>query len=122
MEPGRGGGETFTFKVEPDGSFRIEDIEADSYELQLRMNNRPVDPSEGPLGTQTIATARREVVVPPMPGGRSDEPLDLGTIPVTVVAKREAAPAQQKADRFPPPREPLPAVKRFEPAPAARQP
>jgi hypothetical protein len=57
-----------------------------------------------------------------MPGGRSDEPLDLGTIPVTVVAKWQAAPATRKVDRFPLPREPLPAVKPFGAAPAARQP
>jgi hypothetical protein len=42
-----------------------------------------------------IASARRELVVSAMPGGRSDEPLDLGVIPITLV-KLEAAPATRK--------------------------
>jgi hypothetical protein len=45
---------------------------------------------------ETIATARREVVVPPMLGGRSDDPLDLGAIPVTAVTQPAAAPAARK--------------------------
>ena len=35
-----------------------------------------------------MATARREVTVPEMPGGRSDEPLDLGTIPLVPIKNR----------------------------------
>jgi hypothetical protein len=32
-----------------------------------------------------IATARRTVIVPEMPGGRSDQPLDLGTLEMLLV-------------------------------------
>jgi hypothetical protein len=35
-------------------------------------------------------------VVPPMPGDRSDEPLDLGAIAVTAVKQPESAPAARK--------------------------
>ncbi len=91
-----------TFKVEPDGSFRIDDVAAGAYQLSLAINRRPSDPDQGPLGAETIATARREVTVPAMPGGRSDEPLDLGTIRATL-EPAAAAPAVPKA-AGPPPR------------------
>jgi hypothetical protein len=108
------------FSVEPDRSFRIEDIEAGTYELHLEINKQPVDQSEGPLGIKTIASARREVLVPPMPGGRSDEPMDLGKVPITVVGKLGPPAAAPKADRFPPRQEPFSAQKAS--VPAARNP
>ncbi len=82
---------SFVFKVEPDGSFRIEDVEAGTYDLLVGVNKRPAD--QGGLGHESLASTRREVVVPAMPGGRSDEPLDLGRIPVTAVKTPEAAPS-----------------------------
>ena len=39
-----------------------------------------------------LASTRREVVVPVMPDGRSDEPLDLGAIPVKAEKHSHAAP------------------------------
>ncbi len=97
-EPGGAGGKTssvgrrdasFTFKVEADGSFRIEDVEAGTYELLIKANEEP--PDHRGLGTAALATTRSEVVVPAMPGGRSDLPLDLGAVTLTAVKKREAA-------------------------------
>jgi RNA polymerase sigma factor (sigma-70 family) len=84
-----------TVKLEADGSFRVEDVEAGSYDLIIMVNEPPKDPFGVGIGREVIATARREVVVPAMPGGRSDEPLDLGSFPVTAV-KDEAAPAARK--------------------------
>jgi RNA polymerase sigma factor (sigma-70 family) len=69
-----------------DGSFRIEDIEAGTYDLVIHVNEPPADP-QGPPSYKPIGTARREVTVPEMPGGRSDEPLDLGTIPLEPIKK-----------------------------------
>jgi hypothetical protein len=93
-EMGRGAGKTFVFKVEPDGSFRSEDIEAGDYEIQIIVHKRP---TEGVgLGHEVLGLVRREVVVPEMPGGRSDEPLDLGAIPVTAVKKNPTAPGASK--------------------------
>lgn len=61
------------------GEFRLEDIPAGRYELVLQ--TRVSEP--GPRGTVSRLTQvlRREVEVPPMPGSRSDEPLDLGELP-----------------------------------------
>jgi hypothetical protein len=84
-----------TVKLEADGSFRVDDVEAGTYDLIIMVNEPPRDPFRAGIGQDVIATARREVVVPAMPGGRSDEPLDLGSIPVTAV-KKEAAPAARR--------------------------
>ena len=46
--PGRRAHTSFTFKVEPDGSFRIEDVEAGTYDLLIEVNKRPAD--QGGLG------------------------------------------------------------------------
>ena len=69
-----------------DGSFRIEDVEAATYDLIFVVNEAPQDP-QGPPSYKVLGTARRDVTVPEMPGGRSDEPLDLGTIPLVPEGK-----------------------------------
>jgi hypothetical protein len=89
----RRGDASVTFKVEADGSFRIEDVEAGTYELLIIVNEQP--PDQRGLGHVALATARPEVVVPAMPGGRSDVPLDLGVVMLTAVKKREEPGARQ---------------------------
>ncbi len=84
---------SFTFKVEEDGSFRIEDVEAGTYELLINANEEP--PDHRGLGTVAVAMTRSEVVVPAMPGGRSDLPLDLGAVMLTAAKKREEPGARQ---------------------------
>ena len=69
-----------------DGSFRIEDVEAGTYDLVIVVDEPPHNPQDSP-SHKALGTARREVIVPEMPGGRSDEPLDLGTIPLVPVKK-----------------------------------
>ena len=71
-------------------------MEAGTYDLVIVVNDPPHDPYRVGLGNDVLATARREVVVPPMPGDRSDEPLDLGTFSVTAVKKPEAVPAARR--------------------------
>jgi peroxiredoxin len=47
---------------------------------------------------ETIAVAKQEFTVPEMPGGRSDKPLDLGEVELTVIQRPEggdAAPSFQ---------------------------
>ena len=85
-----------TVKLEADGSFRVEDVHAGAYIFLITVNEPPRDPFRAGLGQEVLATAQLEVVVPPMPGGRSDKPLDLGEIPVTAVKQPEAAPAVRK--------------------------
>jgi protocatechuate 3,4-dioxygenase beta subunit len=65
------------------GSFRIEDVPAGTYDLNFEIRKPALNLDDWP--TKAMATARREVTVPEMPGGRSDEPLDLGTIPLVPV-------------------------------------
>ncbi len=64
--------------IEPDGSFRVEDIPAETYELRIRASEAPV--RRPGISGKALGSVLKEFVVPEMPGGRSDEPLDLGEI------------------------------------------
>jgi beta-lactamase regulating signal transducer with metallopeptidase domain len=64
--------------IDKDGKFRIEDVPAGKYELELTVNGARDPRFSGP--GKEIAHLRIPVVVPEIPGGRSNEPLDLGTI------------------------------------------
>src|SRR5262249_51971905 len=66
----------------PDGSFRIDDVPPGEYRLAVRVNGEP---------TFHVALMRRRdsgpfshivriFTVPPVPGERSEEPLDLGAL------------------------------------------
>jgi hypothetical protein len=68
--------------LDKEGCFRVEDVAAGTYEMRFRV----YDPSrKSGENERALGTARREVIVPQMPGGRSDEPFDLGTIPLVPV-------------------------------------
>jgi hypothetical protein len=78
-QPGRGDGSGhFGIVPKADGSFRIEDVEPGKYTLSFTFST-----TSGAQPYQPVASATRTVAVPQMPGGRSDEPLDLGEIAVT---------------------------------------
>ena len=62
-----------------DGSFRAEDVPAGRYLLNMPFTSRTSGDQTGRLGL-----ARAVVNVPPIPGGRSDEPLDIGAVPLDV--------------------------------------
>ncbi|MFT4588487.1 MAG: protocatechuate 3,4-dioxygenase beta subunit [Limisphaerales bacterium] len=72
----------YRLNFEADGSFRIDDVPAGDYELHIAVT----EPKNGKAGYNpyaqltAIAWLNQDVVVPEMPGGRSDEPLDLGTL------------------------------------------
>ena len=68
----------FDTNVRPDGTFRVEDVPAGKYRLQAYLH----EPGNGVPGTwgPEVASIDTEITVPEIPGGRSDEPLDLGTI------------------------------------------
>jgi thiol-disulfide isomerase/thioredoxin len=76
----------YAVKVEPDGSFRVDDMPAGTYQLTISVHEPPIGTQCG-LGTNRLGSTRREFTVPEMAGGRGDEPLDLGTIELTL-AKR----------------------------------
>ena len=69
---------TVDTNVRPDGSFRIEDIPAGRYHLHAEVR----EPGNGVPGTYgpELASIDTEIVVPEMPGDRSDVPLNVGTI------------------------------------------
>jgi hypothetical protein len=65
----------FGSKIDKDGRFRIEDVPAGKYTLEVRAGH----PGFG-LAVREIGKVSMTVTVPDIPGGRSNEPLDLGTI------------------------------------------
>jgi RNA polymerase sigma factor (sigma-70 family) len=76
----------YAIAIHPDGSFRIEDVPAGRYVLKL-----PFTGNTGGDRSARIAFTRVDVVVPEVPGGRSDVPLDIGVIPLDVFPFRELA-------------------------------
>ncbi len=72
----------------PDGAFRIEDIPGGKYSLKVELRQGDGDlPSR--FSSPVIAVLSREIEVPDSPGGRSDEPYDLGTLTVEARAVME---------------------------------
>jgi hypothetical protein len=78
------------FNIEVDGTFRIDDVKAGRYQLHARLSAMPQQqkPRFGPIPLNRLAEAVLDFTVPEMPGGRTDEPLDLGKI-----AMQPSAPA-----------------------------
>ena len=81
----------FVGKHTPEGGLRIEDVPAGSYDLIVEIKKAPPGQDAG-FSDQPIAAIRRKVQVPEMPGGRSDQPLDVGLV---------APPAVNPGDRPP---------------------
>ncbi len=52
------------------------------------MIDEPPANADAPPTHKPIASDRREVTVPAIPGGRTDRPLDLGTIPLVPIEQR----------------------------------
>jgi beta-lactamase regulating signal transducer with metallopeptidase domain len=68
----------YAASIDPDGSFRLDDIPAGEYELTVRLQAAPAG---GERFAQTvIGTLRHVFTVPKMDGGRFDQPLDLGEL------------------------------------------
>jgi hypothetical protein len=72
-------GRTYRLIFERNGSFRIEDVPAGKYDLNIVLKEQGTshDPFEP---RKEIASFRKEIIVPEMPRGRSDEPLNLGQL------------------------------------------
>jgi RNA polymerase sigma factor (sigma-70 family) len=69
----------YAVDLHPDGSFRIEDVPAGNYRLALHFRGRHQQDAGG-----LFASAHGAVRVPTIPGGRSDEPLDMGAVKLDV--------------------------------------
>ena len=74
------------FPVAPDGRFRIEDITAGSYSLSITAGSTP-GLTHPVTRNRVEGTIECEVEVAAIPGGHSDEPLDLGTMPLKLEVK-----------------------------------
>ncbi len=70
----------YTFKINKDGSFRIEDVIAGEYDLTVWIEERLT----GQGRPEEIADYDGTIEVPEIPGGRSDEPLDLSKLELTM--------------------------------------
>lgn len=69
----------FSLVIGPGGSFRVEDVPAGRYELRIQVLTSRNDPRAG-----LAASLTHEFIIPEMPGGRSDKPLDLGKLTLKV--------------------------------------
>jgi hypothetical protein len=65
-----------SFAIEADGRFRIDDVEAGSYRLDVQF--QAIDAKSHRW--QPLGGATKTFTIDPIPGGQSDEPLDLGTL------------------------------------------
>ena len=74
----------YAVTIHPDGTMRIEDVPAGGYALVLPFDSR----SSGDHSSR-LAFAHADVLVPEIPGGRSNEPLDIGAVPLAVFPFRE---------------------------------
>lgn len=68
----------YALKFAQDGSFRVEDVPGGQYRLRVDLR----EGGEGPMrfSAPLIASLNKELEIPDSPGGRSDEPFDLGRI------------------------------------------
>jgi protocatechuate 3,4-dioxygenase beta subunit len=81
----------FPVRLEGDGSFRVDDVPAGNYQLQVSLQQPP---STHPVDTgPVIAAVTQEFTIPEMPTGRSDKAMDLGEVSLTPV-KKEPVPAK----------------------------
>jgi beta-lactamase regulating signal transducer with metallopeptidase domain/uncharacterized GH25 family protein len=72
----------FSLKVNSDGTFRTEDVPAGTYLITI-MAFKEGGGQRGPM--EPMAIGNGEFTIPEMPGGRSDEPFDVGKIDVKVM-------------------------------------
>ena len=80
----------YAVDLHDDGSFRVEDVPAGNYRFELHFRGRHQQ-DEGGL----FAAAHATVAVPTIPGGRSDEPLDMGAVKLEVFRLNVLKPGDQ---------------------------
>jgi hypothetical protein len=74
-----------------DGSFRTDDVPAGHYTLSVTAYGPP--PNSRIYRGERIGMLSRVFTVPEIPGGRSDEPLDLGELKFEVIDKSRLIPS-----------------------------
>lgn len=71
---------SYPMEIAPDGGFRIEDVAAGSYELATHVFRQETGADPRIPAYQQLASGGCQIIVPPMPDGRSDAPLQIGPI------------------------------------------
>ena len=79
----RRAGRMHMFPINADGSFRIDDVLPASYKLSIQLGDPP-GLAGGSAGSRIAGSLERRVEVKAIPGGRTDEPLDLGSLDINV--------------------------------------
>ena len=79
------------FKIEGDGTFRIDDVPTGDYQLSVNAYEPPADPRA--FRGKRIGSLSQHFIIPEMPNGRSDEPMDLGVLELDVFGKSDYAPS-----------------------------
>ncbi|MBN2313999.1 MAG: carboxypeptidase regulatory-like domain-containing protein [Sedimentisphaerales bacterium] len=79
------------FKINTDGTFRIDDVPAGDYYLYVNAYGPPAQPQT--FRGERIGLLSQHFTIPEMPNGRSDEPLDLGALELDVIGKSDYAPS-----------------------------
>ena len=70
----------YSIRVNPDGSFRVEDVPPGQYELIVFAYERKLDNGR-PFDRGTfLGRLRMPLTIKPIPGGRTDKPRDLGVL------------------------------------------
>jgi beta-lactamase regulating signal transducer with metallopeptidase domain/peroxiredoxin len=79
-----GGTKYFNLQVAKDGTFRGEDLPAGDYQFSLNLTP-PATTADRQCGFgNSIGSASMKFTIPEMPDGRSDEPLDIGEVPINL--------------------------------------
>ena len=69
-----------SFRVEADGSFRVEDLPPGDYELSVRAFERQIRDGRKFTPPKLLGKLRHLFSIEPIRGGRTDKPLQLGTL------------------------------------------
>jgi beta-lactamase regulating signal transducer with metallopeptidase domain/protocatechuate 3,4-dioxygenase beta subunit len=72
---------SYPVAIASDGSFRVDDIEVGTYVLTITL--RILDPAQ-PIAPSKTYTLAKEFTVGEIPGGRSDNSMDLGTLTLQI--------------------------------------
>jgi hypothetical protein len=80
---------SYALTVAADGTFRADDVVPDIYTLTLQFAD------ERPRLKLSAKGKRDAVVVPEIPGGRSDEPLDIGQVELPLISISERKVGEQ---------------------------
>ena len=86
MQKVNAGRRSYSFNVAADGTFHVEDVLAGTYEISVRLQSNNAQNGVG----EAVGLGSSRLVVPEMPGGRSDEPLQMDPIAIMKLGKYHA--------------------------------